>query len=232
MDKLTREELAQRNGKDGTPTFVSVDGKIYDVSASRMWKNGSHMKAHSAGKDLSLELQAAPHGPEVLERFQQVATLSNPTEKEPSRFVEAPALIGKLLDNHPHPVSVHFPVALLIMAAAFSVLGLLFNIPLLDGAGFANVVAATLMTPFTIMTGLLSWRYNYGAVWTSIYRRKAALSALLLVLALAAVLLRGLTGAEMGDESTAYWVYLALLVLMAPLVMGIGYLGGKITFPS
>jgi predicted heme/steroid binding protein/uncharacterized membrane protein len=232
MDKLTKEQLAERNGKDGAPVYVAANGKVYDVSASRLWRNGAHMKAHSAGNDLTLDLQAAPHGPDVLERFQQVAELAEPVASAEDRFGHAPAIVGKLLDKHPHPVSVHFPVALLITGAVFSVLALVFNSPFLDAAGFANVAAAAIMTPLAIASGMLSWFFNYGATWTSIYKKKAGLSTLLLILAVSAVVVRVTTEASMMSDSTTYWVYFGLVVAMAPLVMGIGYLGGKITFPS
>jgi hypothetical protein len=41
MDKeITRDELAQNTGAGETQSFVAVDGTVYDVSASAMWKAG------------------------------------------------------------------------------------------------------------------------------------------------------------------------------------------------
>jgi len=41
MKEFTEEELAQYNGKNGNPVYVAYKGKVYDVSASFLWKDGS-----------------------------------------------------------------------------------------------------------------------------------------------------------------------------------------------
>ncbi len=55
---FTAEELKKYNGKDGMPAYAAVDGIVYDLSKSKYWKNGQHMKLHEAGADLS----SAMHG--------------------------------------------------------------------------------------------------------------------------------------------------------------------------
>jgi len=56
--------------------YIAHDGKVYDVSASKMWKTGLHMKRHQSGADLTEEIKGAPHGTEVLERVPQVGILN------------------------------------------------------------------------------------------------------------------------------------------------------------
>ena len=34
--------LAQYDGKNGNPAYVAYKGKVYDVSASFLWKDGNH----------------------------------------------------------------------------------------------------------------------------------------------------------------------------------------------
>lgn len=41
--------LAECDGTAGKPSCIAVDGVVYDVSASRLWKGGLHMKRHRAG---------------------------------------------------------------------------------------------------------------------------------------------------------------------------------------
>ena len=36
-------------------------GKVHDVTASRLWRNGKHVNAHFAGNDLTSSMAAAPH---------------------------------------------------------------------------------------------------------------------------------------------------------------------------
>jgi len=75
MKEFTREELALYNGKNGKPTYVAYKGKVYDLSASFLWKDGNHQVLHNAGTDLTLAIEQAPHGVEALERFPVVGIL-------------------------------------------------------------------------------------------------------------------------------------------------------------
>jgi predicted heme/steroid binding protein len=75
MKKFLLEEVAQCNGKNGNPVYVLFKGKVYDVSASFLWKDGTHQVLHSAGVDLTNALEHAPHGRDVLEKFPVVGIL-------------------------------------------------------------------------------------------------------------------------------------------------------------
>jgi predicted heme/steroid binding protein len=73
--KITSSELAENNGKDGNPAYIAFQGKVYDVSESAMWLEGDHMGAHEAGKDLTSEIELAPHREETLKRVKLVGDL-------------------------------------------------------------------------------------------------------------------------------------------------------------
>ncbi|MGQ9555703.1 MAG: cytochrome b5 domain-containing protein [Anaerolineae bacterium] len=73
--KFTKEELSRCNGRDGAPSFVACAGKVYDVSLSFLWQAGRHQVLHAAGTDLTSELEQAPHGADLLERFPIVGVL-------------------------------------------------------------------------------------------------------------------------------------------------------------
>jgi predicted heme/steroid binding protein len=81
MRVFTLEELSTFNGKDGRPVYVAYAGNVYDVSESKLWKAGIHMRGHHAGRDLTEIIVAAPHGPEVLRKFPHVGVLKR--KKEP-----------------------------------------------------------------------------------------------------------------------------------------------------
>lgn len=68
------QQLALRNGQDKPEIWVALNGKIYDVTESRLWKNGKHYE-HWAGQDLTDELADAPHTEAVFEKFKQVGVL-------------------------------------------------------------------------------------------------------------------------------------------------------------
>ena len=71
---FTRQQLALRNGQDKDEIWVAYRGLIYDVTRSRLWRNGKHYE-HWAGQDLTHELKDAPHTAGVFDKFQVVGRL-------------------------------------------------------------------------------------------------------------------------------------------------------------
>jgi predicted heme/steroid binding protein len=76
MRQFTKKELGQYNGKDGAPTFIAYEGKVYDVSRSFLWQDGRHQVLYTAGADLTASLDQAPHGADLLERFPVIGLLA------------------------------------------------------------------------------------------------------------------------------------------------------------
>jgi predicted heme/steroid binding protein/uncharacterized membrane protein len=66
---LSLDELASYDGKEGRPAFFACQGKLYDATASKLWRQGTHMGRHNAGQELTEALKLAPHG------FDKVASL-------------------------------------------------------------------------------------------------------------------------------------------------------------
>jgi len=75
LPTYTKSQLALRNGQDKPQIWVAYKGDIYDVTESRLWRNGKHYE-HWAGQDLTDELADAPHTETVFERFVKVGHLS------------------------------------------------------------------------------------------------------------------------------------------------------------
>lgn len=67
-------QLALRNGQDREEIWVAYKGHIYDVTKSRMWRDGKHYE-HWAGQDLTKELEDAPHNANVFDKFEIVGEL-------------------------------------------------------------------------------------------------------------------------------------------------------------
>ena len=74
MNRYTRQQLALRNGQDKPEIWVAFQGVIYDVTSSRLWKNGKHYE-HWAGQDLTKELGDTPHTEKVFEKFEAIGQL-------------------------------------------------------------------------------------------------------------------------------------------------------------
>ena len=73
-ETYTRSQLALRNGQDREEIWVAYQGRIYDVTQSRLWRNGKHYE-HWAGQDLTAELEDAPHNANVFDKFKQIGVL-------------------------------------------------------------------------------------------------------------------------------------------------------------
>ena len=74
LPHYTRSQLALRNGQDRPEIWVAFKDIIYDVTKSRLWRNGKHYQ-HWAGQDLTPELKDAPHTQTVFDKFDAVGKL-------------------------------------------------------------------------------------------------------------------------------------------------------------
>jgi predicted heme/steroid binding protein len=74
--RLTLEDLRHFDGKENLPAYIGYKGKVYNVSSSKLWKDGTHLKKHQAGSDLTDALKTAPHGEDRILRMPEVGELS------------------------------------------------------------------------------------------------------------------------------------------------------------
>lgn len=75
---MTIEELSHYDGQDGRPAYVAVNGVIYDLTESRLWRGGVHDPSQgkaTAGRDLTDVLKESPHGDKHLKDFPIVGHL-------------------------------------------------------------------------------------------------------------------------------------------------------------
>ena len=74
LPSYTKSQLALRNGQDKPEIWVAFEGRIYDVSTSKLWRKGKHYE-HWAGQDLTDDLKDAPHSQQVFEKFSVIGLL-------------------------------------------------------------------------------------------------------------------------------------------------------------
>jgi predicted heme/steroid binding protein/uncharacterized membrane protein len=72
---MTPDDLSGYDGKEGRPAYFAYDGRIFDATGSRLWKDGSHVGRHLAGFDLTDALKLAPHGEEKVASMPSVGNL-------------------------------------------------------------------------------------------------------------------------------------------------------------
>jgi arsenite oxidase small subunit len=81
---FTQKELEQFDGKEGRPFYVVFKDKVYDLSKSKLWIQGTHMGIHTRNENLAETIKEAPHTEETLERFPVVGTFSEQAMPAPA----------------------------------------------------------------------------------------------------------------------------------------------------
>ena len=233
MREFELEKLREFDGKEGRPAYVVYDGKVYDVSGSKRWKGGLHMNRHHAGNDLTTDIQAAPHDPDILERYPQVGTLKKATETDSqlpqalSRFLAT----APFFRRHPHPMTIHFPIAFTFATFAFTFLYLITGLEHFEITAFYCLGAAVFFTPVAIVTGFYTWWVNYGARSIRTVRMKQKLSFLLLSIEIGLFLWQWKHPHLLQTLNWQAFLYLLLILFMFFVVSMIGWFGASLTFP-
>jgi predicted heme/steroid binding protein/uncharacterized membrane protein len=234
MKEFTAEELAQFNGENGKPVYVAHGGKVYDVSASKLWKTGTHMKRHRSGQDLTTDIQGAPHPPDVLQRFPQVGVLKKTEEPADTRM---PALVATLirtfpfLRRHPHPMTVHFPIVFMFSTTLFSLLYLATGEKSFDTTAFHCLGAGVVFNGIGILTGFYTWWLNYLAKPLKPVKIKIPLTLGMLVTSIVLFVWRLNVPDILDSLSGAGLLYILLVLSLSAMVTIIGWNGASMTFP-
>jgi predicted heme/steroid binding protein/uncharacterized membrane protein len=233
IPEFTLEELQKFRGTAGQPVYIVHEGRVIDVSASERWPAGHHMGTHQAGHDLTDEIKAAPHGPEVLERFPQVGILraAEAVEQKLPVFLSRLFHYIPLLRRHPHPMVVHFPIVFLISTSGFAMLFLLTGNRSFELTAWYCLWGGVLFTPVAILTGLLTWWVNYGAEFLRQVIIKLILSPLLFLLGAGVLIWRYLDPDILVLWKPLSYLYLGCLLTLTLLVISIGWFGGSLVFP-
>lgn len=235
MQEFDRAELEKYDGKEGRSIYIAYKGKVYDVTNSKLWKNGLHMKRHHAGEDLTADIQGAPHEPDVLERYPQVGIL-----KEEAAVV-AEQVIPRSLDwllekypmlrRHPHPMTVHFPIVFAFSTSIFNILYLITGNKSLEITALHCLAAGILFTAVGIATGAYTWWLNYMAQPMRPVKIKIPLTLTLLVTQIIIFIWRISDPNVLGSIQGAGILYLLLVLALIPMITVIGWFGASMTFP-
>ena len=233
MKEIDIQALSECTGKDGRPVLVAYEGKVYDLSMSKLWNTGLHMNRHHAGKDLTSDIHAAPHTPEVLQKFPQVGVLKETLNIER----KIPKALSKILNQfpmlrrHPHPMVVHFPIAFMFSAPVFTLLYLLTRIESLEVTAVYCLGGGFLFTPLAMLTGWFTWWLNYLGKTIKAVTIKIWLSFSLLLIQMMVLSWRVLDPTILRSLHGESILYLLLLFSVIPVVTIIGWYGATLTFP-
>jgi uncharacterized membrane protein len=138
-------------------------------------------------------------------------------------------LKAALLAKHAqHPVVIHFPIALFVISVAFDLLAIWRRNPAMAKAAYYNLLAAALMAPVAIATGLTAWQWQQeGAKLKGnlLLHFTFALSASGMIWLLCGWRVRG----RKFPERTPGVIYIALALATLLLVALAGHLGGIVS---
>jgi predicted heme/steroid binding protein/uncharacterized membrane protein len=236
MQEFDIAELEKYDGNNGRPVYVAYKGKVYDVSGSKIWRDGLHMKRHHAGQDLTADIQGAPHEPDVLDRYPQVGTLKK--EVAEVAELEIPRILAWLLEKapmlrrHPHPMTVHFPIVFAFSTTIFNILYLMTGIKSLEVTALHCLGAGILFTVVAIATGLYTWWLNYKAKPLRAVNIKITFALILLAVQIITFIWRLKVPHVMDSIQGVNIMYLLLIVSLFPIVVVIGWFGAFLTFPK
>lgn len=232
MKEFDPAELEQFNGENGKPIYIAHAGKVYDVSESKLWHKGVHMKRHGAGRDLSTDIQAAPHELDVLERFPQVGILKKVVVEQ-----ELPEVLNWLLKKypflrrHPHPMTVHFPIVFAFSTTVFTLLYVITGQPSFDTTAFHCLGGGILFTVVGISTGLYTWWLNYMAKMLKPVKIKIPLAIAMLIVEIVLFVWRFSVPDILNSLQGSGLIYLLLALSLSVMVTIIGWNGASMTFP-
>jgi 2-oxoglutarate ferredoxin oxidoreductase subunit beta len=75
LKSFTLAGLQQFDGTEGKPIYIAYKEKIYDLSSSPLFQGEKKMQCHIAGKDLTKDIDIAPHGEDLVFKFPVVGRL-------------------------------------------------------------------------------------------------------------------------------------------------------------
>ncbi len=193
------------------------------------------MNMHLSGVDLTDQLAAAPH---FAEGFTKMTVKEVGYLRPDQRSVYLPWFMKTLINyfpmlrRHPHPISIHFPIVYLSTALLFLVLHMIPGQTLeinFEVFAFVMLLLGVLSSVAAVGTGFLTLWINYRFKKPKLVVWKIRSAIILLIAGILAVIIRATGMVEIGFVG---WIYNLLILALALLVMGLGYLGGPMVFPT
>jgi uncharacterized membrane protein len=158
-------------------------------------------------------------------------------EKSEVRGVDIPPALEWLLARvpflrrHPHPMTVHFPIAFMLFAPLFTILYLATGVSSFETTAFHCLGVGILFSVVAISTGWYTWWLNYLARPVRSVKIKKPLSLVMLATAFLLFLWRLAVPDILVDFGPMSRLYVILEMALIPMIVVIGWFGAILTFP-
>jgi uncharacterized membrane protein len=125
---------------------------------------------------------------------------------------------------HPiHPTLVHLPIGLIVGAFILYYVSFLTRNTNLARTARIMAILAFIAWFFTVLLGIMDWRYRYGGAWLYFFKAKMILAGVLFVVLLLILAL----GTSQEERRKTLLVLYSMAFLT---VVGLGFFGGQLTY--
>ena len=219
---ITIKELSEFDGKKGKPAYIAFNRIVYDITNSRLWRDGVHGGKHFAGNDLTDSIKNAPHDEKVLTKSRIIGHLSSEKSFGHKLILEIERL-------HLHPMIVHFPIANVINISILSLIYVLTDVISFEKASYYLLIIGLFSSLFAGISGIFSWKVTYEGRTTKLFMRKIIFTVIFTVIITLCVIWRTIDPEVLSMKGPNY-IFMALLFSLVPVVTILGHDGGKIVY--
>ena len=136
-----------------------------------------------------------------------------------------------VMRRHPHPMTVHFPIVLMMFSSIFTLLYMTSGVKSFETTSLHLLGAGIVFTMVAMATGFLTWWINYMAKPMKPVLIKIVLSTIMLITAATDFIWRLIDPTILEHLWGVSLIYLIIMVAFLPEVSIIGFLGAELTFP-
>jgi peptidoglycan biosynthesis protein MviN/MurJ (putative lipid II flippase) len=129
-----------------------------------------------------------------------------------------------------HAVASHFVNGLVPVAVLFMLLTLVTADSYFEHTVFHLICVASVAAPVSLLSGIRDWRVKFHGGRAPIFYHKIKLSIFLTILCAAVIAIRTVCHDPIAAGGLIAWLYVGCISLTLPVVVLLGYLGGKLAY--
>ena len=192
--------------------------------------------ACGAGRDKFVEITdsidaAAETGQDTDSQVRESVEPDTATQSQSSNAL-IEMVSGLIIKNHLHPISVHTPNGIVPIAVVFLVLSIVAKYPILDSAAYFNMIAAMLVMPVVLLSGIVAWQKKYNGAITTVFQIKIAAGFIATSSLFLLVAWRTIQPDILSSGSAGRWLFMLLAFILLGSVGIAGHLGGQLVFTA